>query len=378
MIYICVFKRRAPRSAPAFSWTAHTAQGQTLKAAIVDMQIGAGTSPMSSYVAFTRVKKAEDLLIFRPFDRELFNQGDLEGPNLLLQVLRGEHVDWAAIEQKHMPSHMCHGCNTKAFKAEFSEPQWKRKDGKRLCKSCERECSHNGLKKQCKWCGSWHPEDMFEPSTWRKKDPSDLWCEKCKDTRKCRGCGEMKVEWKFNKWEWEHAARPNDPQGRCKDCMKRGRDLKPCSRCKKMLPQAMHFSARMWRLDDDHRKCNACSTARQETEVSTRECNECHVFLTQTFFSDQQWSRVAQGKRTCTGCQTGPKSDKRRGQWQCTKCKDMFIIDLFRLWMTAKNTTIAKHCKCNSCWLKEKALERAVAASNLVHVVKSTKPPAKR
>ena len=84
-------------------------------AAIVDMQISAGTSPMSSYVAFTRVKKAEDLLIFRPFDRELFNQGDLEGPNLLLQVLRGEHVDWAAIEQKHMPSHMCHGCNTKAF-----------------------------------------------------------------------------------------------------------------------------------------------------------------------------------------------------------------------------------------------------------------------
>ena len=47
---------------PAFSWTAHTAQGQTLEAAIVDMQIGAGTSPMASYVAFTRVKKTEDLL----------------------------------------------------------------------------------------------------------------------------------------------------------------------------------------------------------------------------------------------------------------------------------------------------------------------------
>ncbi len=50
-----------PCTAPAFSWTAHTAQGQTLKAAIVDMQIGRGTSPMSSYVAFTRVSKKEDL-----------------------------------------------------------------------------------------------------------------------------------------------------------------------------------------------------------------------------------------------------------------------------------------------------------------------------
>ena len=102
---------------------------------------------MSSYVAFTRVKRMEDLLIFRPFDRALFAQGDLEGPNLLLQVLRGENVDWEAVEQKHMPSHMCHGCDTKAFQVELSELQWKRKDGQRLCKSCKKECSHNGLKK---------------------------------------------------------------------------------------------------------------------------------------------------------------------------------------------------------------------------------------
>ena len=104
-------------SAPAFSWTAHTAQGQTLNAAIVDMQIGSGTSPMSSYVAFTRVKRMEDLLIFRPFERQLFNQGDLEGPQLLLRVLRGETIDWDAVERDHMPSHMCAGCDTKHFKA---------------------------------------------------------------------------------------------------------------------------------------------------------------------------------------------------------------------------------------------------------------------
>ena len=68
------------------------------------MQIGAGTNPMASYVAFTRVKRMEDLLIFRPFDRFLFNAGNLEGPELLLRVLRGENVDWEAIEAKHMPS----------------------------------------------------------------------------------------------------------------------------------------------------------------------------------------------------------------------------------------------------------------------------------
>ena len=78
-----------------------------MNAAIVDMQIGAATNPISSYVAFTRVKKKEDLLIYRPFDRELFAKGNLEGPELLLKVLRGEQIDWSAIEAKHMPSHMC-------------------------------------------------------------------------------------------------------------------------------------------------------------------------------------------------------------------------------------------------------------------------------
>ena len=93
----------------AFSWTAHTAQGQTLPAAEADMQIGTGTSPLASYVAFTRVAKREDLLIFRPFDRELFTQGNQEGSVLLLKVLRGEAIDWDAQEARHMPSHICAG-----------------------------------------------------------------------------------------------------------------------------------------------------------------------------------------------------------------------------------------------------------------------------
>ena len=66
--------------APAFSWTAHMAQGQTLQAAIVDLQLGSGTNPMTSYVAFTRVKHRNALLIFRPFDRDVFTHGNLEGP----------------------------------------------------------------------------------------------------------------------------------------------------------------------------------------------------------------------------------------------------------------------------------------------------------
>ena len=80
--------------APAFAITAHAAQGQTLKAAIVDLQIGRGTNPISSYVALTRIKTAGDILIYRPFQRNLFNCGSPEGPQLLLKRLRGEYIDW--------------------------------------------------------------------------------------------------------------------------------------------------------------------------------------------------------------------------------------------------------------------------------------------
>ena len=50
-----------------------------------------------------------------------------------------------------------------------------------MCKTCERELSHDGQKKQCKHCGDWHPEDMFDPAKWRCRDPSELWCVNCKE-----------------------------------------------------------------------------------------------------------------------------------------------------------------------------------------------------
>ncbi len=305
--------------APAFSWTAHTAQGQTLKAAIVDMQIGAGTSPMSSYVAFTRVSKKEDLLIFRPFDRELFNQGNQEGPDLLLRVLRGEQIDWDAIEAKHMPSHMCAGCDTKQFKGEYSEPQWKRRDGKRYCKSCEKTLTCDGERGQCKWCGNWHTQAMFEPSVWRKKDPSQLWCKDCKEHRTCRGsCGLAKVVWEFSVGEWNHAAKFGSERGKCLKCVERNRVLKPCSSCHTAYPNdRIFYSVKMWRLGDDQRKCNKCSQAPCDSKVPTKQCSKCHKELTQTFFSEKQWFRVAERNIKCAGCCIGPQSPQKLGQWTC-------------------------------------------------------------
>ena len=55
--------------APAYAITAHGSQGQTLRAAILDLQIGRCVSAIASYAAMTRIKTRHYLLIFRNFDR---------------------------------------------------------------------------------------------------------------------------------------------------------------------------------------------------------------------------------------------------------------------------------------------------------------------
>jgi hypothetical protein len=89
---------------PAFAMTAHAAQGQTFsQGAIVDLKFGGNSSAMASYVAITRVERREDLLIYRPFPRHLFANGQKPSLELLLKVWRGENIDWVAIENEHMP-----------------------------------------------------------------------------------------------------------------------------------------------------------------------------------------------------------------------------------------------------------------------------------
>ena len=106
---VLLVRRLQAPLAPAYAITAHGSQGQTLVSAIIDLQIGRGVSAIASYVAMTRIRTRYDVLIFRAFAREVFTRGEPEGPSLLLQVLRGEIIDWEAIEAKHTPSARCRG-----------------------------------------------------------------------------------------------------------------------------------------------------------------------------------------------------------------------------------------------------------------------------
>lgn len=57
---------------PAFAITTYKAQGLTMNKIIVDLQVPLGTTQVASiYVPLSRVKKAEDVAILRPFDMKV-------------------------------------------------------------------------------------------------------------------------------------------------------------------------------------------------------------------------------------------------------------------------------------------------------------------
>jgi hypothetical protein len=78
--------------APDYARTAYNSQGMTLAAAIVDLCFDENMDPATAYVALSRVKTAEDILIMQSFSIEPFRQGAQLGPRLLMKKLRGEDV----------------------------------------------------------------------------------------------------------------------------------------------------------------------------------------------------------------------------------------------------------------------------------------------
>ena len=96
-------KRRQLPLAPAFAMTAHASQGQTLQAAIVDLQLPEEASPLTCYIDLPRVRTRDSILVYRPFSLSLFRKGPPEGPMMLLKKLRGEAIDWEAIRERYAP-----------------------------------------------------------------------------------------------------------------------------------------------------------------------------------------------------------------------------------------------------------------------------------
>ena len=78
--------------APDFARTIYSMQGFTLSAGKVDLNLGAHSDPVTGYVALSRFRRADDVLILQPFELEVFQQGVADQPALLREKLRGQDI----------------------------------------------------------------------------------------------------------------------------------------------------------------------------------------------------------------------------------------------------------------------------------------------
>ena len=388
---LAVQRRQLPIS-PAFAITTHAAQGQTLLAAIVDLQILRGSSPIGAYVASTRTQKREDMLIYKPFDYDLFTQGPLLGPSLLLRMLRGEKIDWKEIEKSFTPSRPCNGCSLMCYKQEFHLSQFNRKDERHFCRVCVERKAKEGTPYECRKCFFWKAAEAFDERNLARHYYRI--CQDCVERRQCRSCMEDKQQEEFTCGEWEQAARLHSRQGRCRTCMTRNQQKKKCLRCGKAKKEP-EFSPSAWK-HPAKLVCKVCAAAPEE-----KTCLKCGEAKKQPEFSPYAWKHPA--GRVCKVCAAAPEdkpcikcgeeqgsaafSDKAwrtpsrricntcvrnfRGLWKCNKCQDLKPKAEFSSWLEGRGAKVWNASAwCNPCREGSLAEQRQIAAESSAAVMR--------
>lgn len=190
----------------------------------MDLVLGVGTNPMTSYVAFTRVGKAEDMLIYRPFDVDTFGRGDMQGPQLLLAVLRGEEREWEELQERYPPTMLCSHCSALQYKHDFAVTQWARDDGVRYRRRCVTLLSRSGTRRECMGaCRQWMEACRFSTEQWRLR--THRCCLSCVERRRCSGpCGTPKPSQSFTARQWTKASTASG--GVCIERMRRDQPQK--------------------------------------------------------------------------------------------------------------------------------------------------------
>ncbi|CAE7457464.1 pfh1 [Symbiodinium natans] len=157
---------------PAFAITAHSSQGKTLSAVLLDFNIHRRTHVSYGTVVASRVRSREDVLILRAFPAWLYQRGPPEGVAKLLQRLRGE-LNLDAFREATWPSAPCEACRRAKPLNLFADAQWQKARANRpaTCLACEKKKRADrsfqpGKRKKhtCAACNMEKIEDAFPPA----------------------------------------------------------------------------------------------------------------------------------------------------------------------------------------------------------------------
>ena len=192
-------KRRQVPLSPAYAMTAHSSQGKTLAAVLLDLNVDKKVDTTFGTVAASRVRGREDCLILRPFPEWLFQRGMNEGPSLLLQTLRGESVDWAAYREGRKPFASCRKCEQVRSLEGFEHEQWEnvRKNLPAMCMRCKhgeggpssRKLDSGTQKYVCDQCKVNKIEDCFPRAQLKQEgEAAKKMCLSCCKAVACTNC----------------------------------------------------------------------------------------------------------------------------------------------------------------------------------------------
>ena len=256
--------------APGFAVTAHIAQGQTLREGVIaDFNISDTGNPFTTYVAATRVTGRDKLLILRPFPAAPFQRGIGIGRALLLQLWRGDPINWEALRRKYTDERPCSECSELKNKSAFTVGQWKRDDAVRVCRECVERHRAAGEPYQCCVCQFWFPEAGF-PQQYRPRQCSFYRvCLTCEQRKPCARCKVRKTatEYTLSAWKARNAERRI-----CRACATKVRGSWTCVVCRQRLPTKSFETFRQRRPSgqDGTQVCDRCQKTAVVESIAAR------------------------------------------------------------------------------------------------------------
>ena len=280
--------------APAYGMTAHSSQGKTLRAALVDLQIDRRVNQSYGAVATTRVRSREDILVLRPFPISLYQRGPQAGPGLLLKQLRGEDVNWANYRDSRRPCAACSKCRQIKRLDDFSHEQWEKARANRpaTCAAC-----------------------IHTDGRWKRRK-----LENSAEKTECVNCKTKKIADAFPRAQLEQEGAAD--KRRCLKCLKIAVTELACCRCAE-AKDVLEFDPTMLTMPLDAAACRACQADVQQKPLESKlragwfTCRGCAQMCPDAA------GRGSDRRRWCLNCS---RSDRVMGQQTCRNrnCKRKF------------------------------------------------------
>ena len=145
--------------------------------------------------------------------------------------------------------------------------------------------------------------------------------------------------------------------------MSRNTDRKTCYRCGEEKPRNEYSVDRDWQHAD--RVCDACRA--EAARVAERKaCSRCgEEKLRNEYSVARDWRHT---DRMCDACRA-QQPVRRRGVWQCVRCKIPKPKDEFSDWLARRARPVNDGtARCNVCRAEESGEARAMAADSLRHI----------